>query len=136
MFQSAVNPAQMMNWYPNQQPTYSNYQPQNMVQQPVPRSQGTIGIPGRVVNSTNEIMPSDVPMDGTTSLFPLMDGSVILAKSWNMDGTIKTERYIKESPQPDIPEESPFDQIMKRLDSIEKVLNRKPNEKKGGENNG
>lgn len=53
------------------------------------------GLTGRVVNKLDDILPNEVPMDGTSSLFPLQDESAIYLKSWNADGTIRTIRYLQ-----------------------------------------
>lgn len=139
MFYGANNQqAPMMNWYGNQQST--NVNPQNYGQ-PTPgyfpqRPPQPSMLPGKVVTRLEEITPSDVPMDGSMSLFPLSDGSCIIGRLWSNDGTIKTVRYglineqeTKEEPKPDYTSE-----ILTRLDAIEKLLNRKPeNNKKGGD---
>lgn len=49
---------------------------------------------GRPVSAETEIKPNEVPMDGTIALFPLTDFSVIIAKQWSQDGTIKTLRFV------------------------------------------
>lgn len=51
---------------------------------------------GRVVNSAAEITPQEVSMSNVPSLFPLADGSAIIAKQWSNDGTIQTIRYSAE----------------------------------------
>lgn len=63
-------------------------QPQQSMQRPI--------IFGRVVNQIEEITANDVPMDGTSGIFPMSDGSAIYKKRWNADGTIQTVKYVPE----------------------------------------
>lgn len=54
-------------------------------------------IPGRVVTSDKDIMPSEVSMDGRLILFPLSDYSCIYAKQWDRNGNgIITVKYVPE----------------------------------------
>lgn len=57
------------------------------------------GLPGRVIQNPNEIVPGEVEMSGKVSLFPMADYSSIIAKCWNQYGTIDTVRYIPEPQQ-------------------------------------
>ena len=88
-------------------------------------------IPGRLIGALEEVVPNEVPMDGSVGLFPMRDFSAIYMKAWNSDGTIKTITYV-----PKTEEQIPVitnDQIMDRLDRIEKLLdnrNRQLNQKK------
>ena len=81
--------------YPPQQTTLNS---QPAFQQSQGYSQP--GISGRFVANEAEIMPSEVPMNGQPSIFPLHDGSAIIVKSWTSNGTIVTGRYILETPKP------------------------------------
>ena len=47
-------------------------------------------IPARIINDPKEIMPNEVPMDGSVSLFPTADYSCVYAKAWNANGMIDT----------------------------------------------
>lgn len=60
----------------------------------------------KIVNRLEDITPNDVPMDGTSGIFPLSDSSAIYVKSWNTDGTIKTIKYVPEIIESE-PEEKP-----------------------------
>lgn len=51
------------------------------------------GITGRYVATAAEITPNEVAMDGSVSLFPTNDLSMIFAKAWRADGTIQTIMY-------------------------------------------
>lgn len=86
------------------------------------------GLAGRVVESPRDIMPDEVPMNGSLALFPMKDLSVIYAKAWTDHG-IDTVPYVPEQPvqtQPApnavyIPEEFKAD-VFGRLDKIEQAL--------------
>lgn len=80
--------------YPQQQTTISS-QPSFQPSQGYSQS----GISGRFVANEAEIMPSEVPMNGQPSIFPLHDGSAIIVKSWTSNGTIATGRYIFDAPK-------------------------------------
>ena len=84
-------------------------------------------IPGRTVNSLDEITPQEVPMDGSVSLFPQQDYSAIYAKTWTKDGTIATVKYVPE-PNQAAPQktslETRLDKIDQRFDKLERMLTR------------
>lgn len=83
------------NWnmpYPNYyQPAQFQYQQNPQMNQPQ-----TVRIPiaGRMVGNVSEIVPNEVPMDGSVSFFPQSDYSCIYAKKWNTDGTIQTVKFV------------------------------------------
>lgn len=79
-------------------------------------------LPGRVVNSAEEIMASEVPMDGSVSVFMQRDMSCLYSKQWCSDGTIKTVKYV---PVVESPAESKIDfetAINKRFDKLERLI--------------
>lgn len=94
-----------MNYYPN----YNQfYQPQMRIQQPMqqPITQQiqqpivqpvqpiqNIGLQGKSVDSIDVVKAMDIPLDGTVSYFPLTDGTAIVSKQLQMDGTSKTVIY-------------------------------------------
>lgn len=94
-----------MNYYPN----YNQfYQPQMRMQQPIqqPINQQiqqpivqpvqpiqNIGLQGKSVDSIDVVKAMDIPLDGTVSYFPLADGTAIVSKQLQMDGTSKTIIY-------------------------------------------
>lgn len=89
-------------------------------------------IPGRAINSIDEVKPNEVPMDGSISLFPIADYSAIFAKQWDTNGLIQTVKYVPEQP-PKSAETQQNDissAILQRLDAIERKLDRKPYYKK------
>lgn len=85
-------------------------------------------IPGRLVDSPDEIAPKEVPMDGSLGVFPLRDGSGIITKSWMSDGTIRTTRFVKEEQAS--AKADPYNDILIRLERLEKQMNNKFNKQK------
>lgn len=106
-------------------PTMPAYQPQTSYQ--------SRGISGRTVSSLAEVTPSEVAMDGTVSWFPAADGSMVWAKAWAPDGTIRTTAYAPVPAEPAPVEgqgqNGTLEAILERLDGIEAALKAK---KKGG----
>lgn len=82
------------------QPAFPQYaQPYGTVQyqqpaMPPQQIQQPRGIAGRMVGAPSEIVPNEVPMDGSVAFFPTSDGSAIFAKAWNPNGTISTVQYV------------------------------------------
>lgn len=103
---------------------------------PIPQSQQSPSytrpmLIGKVVNKIEEVTPNDIPMDGSFGMFPLQDRSMIFLKRWNSDGTITTEKFIKDVV--DVPKEPINDpmademlMLRQQLDRIEKALKAKP----------
>lgn len=97
-----------MSYYPNygspfytpqMQPQIQRYQPMdnqysqfNQPQQPQFYKQ-QIGLQGKSVDSVEVVKAMDIPLDGSISYFPLTDGSAIISKQLQMDGTSKTIIY-------------------------------------------
>ena len=71
---------------PSQQPVMTTYQ------QPVQLTKPT-GLLGKVVDSIDVVKASEIPMDGSTSYYPLSDGSCIVTKQLQNDGTSKMVVY-------------------------------------------
>lgn len=82
---------------------YNPYQPiQQMPQQPMmqqqpimqqPVMQQPVGLQGKSVDSIDVVKAMDIPLDGSVSYFPLVDGTAIITKQLQMDGTSKTIIY-------------------------------------------
>lgn len=118
--------------YPSYYNPYPYYQNPPQMQQPVqqpqsqPQQQAQAKIiQCRAVNSDSEIVPNEIPMDGSVCLFPKNDWSCIYAKTWSSDGTIKT--FLFECQKPDNQSEEPkvnkeYTAILERLDRIEKSI--------------
>lgn len=91
-----------MNYYPNYMNPYFNnrgmqqytqqmppYQPQQYTPAP---TQAT-NLQGKLVDSFDMVKTVEFPFDGSISYFPLTDGSAIVTKQLQMDGTAKTIIY-------------------------------------------
>lgn len=89
------------------QPIQPIQQPQTIDQQQVYAKQQPIGIQGKSVDSIEVVKAMDIPLDGSISYFPLTDGTAIVTKQLQMDGTSKTIVYkpideqevVKETPK-------------------------------------
>ena len=68
------------------QPRYQPMEPQYLTQQPK-------GLLGKSVDSVDVVKAIDIPLDGSVSYFPLTDGSAIVTKQLQMDGTSKIMVY-------------------------------------------
>lgn len=79
-YQPYVNPVQP----PIQQPNIQSYTPQTVQVQ---------GLQGKTVDSIDVVKAMDIPLDGTVSYFPLVDGTAIVTKQLQQDGTSKTIVY-------------------------------------------
>ena len=87
------------NYYPQQrfQPQNMNNMQQPMVTQYVPPMPQTIpmqsGLLGKIVDNIDVVRAMDIPLDGSTSYFPLSDQSAIVTKQLQSDGTSKLVVY-------------------------------------------
>ena len=71
---------------PNQQPIMTTYQP------PIQMTKPTTLL-GKAVESIDVVKATDIPLDGSISYFPLTDGSAIVSKQLQNDGTSKIVVY-------------------------------------------
>ena len=81
--QQRFMPTQM----PMQQLNAQNYVPP-IIQPPSPS-----GLLGKAVESIEVVKAMDIPLDGSISYFPLTDGTAIVSKQLQTDGTSKTTIY-------------------------------------------
>lgn len=59
-------------------------------QQPIqPMYKPNVGLQGKSVDSLEVVKAMDIPLDGSVSYFPLLDGSAIITKQLQQDGTSK-----------------------------------------------
>lgn len=83
-------------------------------------------VPGRIVNSPDDIRASEIPMDGTVAVFPSSDYSYVVLKAWNSNGSIQTEFYQHVNPNEQPKEDTKFEEfkmaLNERLERIEKML--------------
>lgn len=88
-----------MNYYPNYNQYYGQQIPQQRMQpelqypQYVPQTVKALGLQGKSVDNIEVVKAMDIPLDGTVSYFPLTDGTAIVSKQLQADGTSKTVIY-------------------------------------------
>ena len=68
-------------------------QPYNQYLQPQPIYKQQVGLQGKSVDSIDVVKAMDIPLDGTVSYFPLTNGTAIVTKQLQQDGTSKTIVY-------------------------------------------
>ena len=71
---------------------YQQYQP-SYPQNPQTYPQASLGLQGKLVDSIEVVRAIDIPLDGSTSFFPLADGTAIVTKQLQKDGTSRTIIY-------------------------------------------
>lgn len=77
---------------PYSQGYQNNYQ-QSYPQNPQTYPQASLGLQGKLVDSIEVVRAIDIPLDGSTSFFPLADGTAIVTKQLQKDGTSRTVIY-------------------------------------------
>lgn len=123
---------------------YNPYQQMQPMQQPMVQQQPImqqsmqpiqpVGLQGKSVDSIDVVKAMDIPLDGSVSYFPLVDGTAIITKQLQMDGTSKTIIYepIKaQSEQQEQPKYLTADELNEQIKIISKDNN---NLKSGVEN--
>lgn len=89
-------------------------------------------LPGKSVNSPDEIALDDVPGDGSISLFPKKDGSCIFVRYRNGLGIVTTDVYVpQETTEENISEVSSdsdvaMAEVFDKLNTIIDLLNKRP----------
>lgn len=87
---------------------YNQYTPQpqqSYPQNPQTYPQASVGLQGKTVESLEVAKVMEIPLDGSTSFFPLADGSAIITKQLQADGTSKMVIY-----KPDLEPQKPVEQ--------------------------
>lgn len=106
-----------------------NMQPQMMQPQQMPIEQPTQQnfnnmqrniLNGKSVESIDVVKAMDIPLDGSVSYFPIADGSAIVTKQLQMDGTSKTVVYkpLEEQKQETV-KFATYDDVKKLFDNID-----------------
>lgn len=97
-----------------QQPIY-----QPMYQVPISQPTSS-GLQGKIVDSIETAKNQDIQLDGSISYFALTDGSAIVSKQLQADGTSKTTIYrpISEE-QVELPKYATLDDIKKEIEKID-----------------
>ena len=88
-----------------QYPQFAQQPQQSYPQNPQSYPQPSLGLQGKLVDSIEVVKAIDIPLDGSTSYFALTDGSAIVTKQLQSDGTSKTIIY-KPFTEPTTPLES------------------------------
>ena len=92
---------------PEQQyPQYSQPAQQTYPQNPQTYPQASLGLQGKLVDSIDVVKAIDIPLDMSVSYFPLTDGSAIITKQLQTDGSSKVMIY-KPAVEPEKPLETP-----------------------------
>lgn len=87
------------NPYFNQQQRFQNIPNQQYIppmQQPmttIPPMNTQVGLQGKIVESIDVVKAMDIPLDGSASYFVISDGSAIVSKQLQNDGTSKMVVY-------------------------------------------
>lgn len=101
------------------QPNYQQpiYQP--MYQVPISQPTSS-GLQGKIVDSIETAKNQDIQLDGSISYFALTDGTAIVSKQLQADGTSKTTIYrpISEE-QVELPKYATLDDIKKEINNID-----------------
>lgn len=97
-----------------QQPIY-----QPMYQVPISQPTSS-GLQGKIVDSIETAKNQDIQLDGSISYFALTDGTAIVSKQLQADGTSKTTIYrpISEE-QVELPKYATLDDIKKEIKNID-----------------
>lgn len=93
-------------YYMQQPMTTPQYQPQtnDYMQNIQPAYQKPIILQGKSVDNIEVVKATDIPLDGSVSYFPLVDGSAIVTKQLQADGTSRMIVYKPAETEPKAPE--------------------------------
>lgn len=78
----------MFNSY-SQNPYFNPYFNSQQPQQVAPMKYNAGGLQGKSIDNLEVVKAMDIPLDGSISYFPLVDGSAIVTKQLQQDGTSK-----------------------------------------------
>ena len=78
----------MFNSY-NQNPYFNPYFNPQQPQPAAPMKYNAGGLQGKSIDNLEVVKAMDIPLDGSISYFPLVDGSAIVTKQLQQDGTSK-----------------------------------------------
>ena len=110
----------MFNSY-NQNPyfnPYFNTQPQQVT--PTPMRYNT-GLQGKSIDNLEVVKAMDIPLDGSISYFPLVDGTAIVTKQLQQDGTSKITVFkpIEADEVTQQPKYATIEDIDKKLENLD-----------------
>lgn len=103
------------------QPNQNMQQPQQPIQ-PIQPITTNLGLQGKSVDSLDVVKAMDIPLDGSISYFPLTDGTAIVTKQLQPDGTSRTIIYkpIDAEQIKDLPKyitDEDLDKALKKIDN-------------------
>lgn len=103
---------------------YGRYIPQQPIQQPIEMQQNNFQqqravLNGKQVDSIDVVKAMDIPMDGSISYFPLTDGSGIITKQLQIDGTSKIVVYKPNNEQKEEIKYITLEDMKKAIDGID-----------------
>lgn len=111
---------QQPNVTPQYQPQATEYmnQMQNAYQKP-------LGLQGKTVDNIEVVKATDIPLDGSISYFPLVDGSSIVTKQLMQDGTSRMIVYkpVETTPKANTTESKEIYVTEKQLEEKLKTFN-------------
>ena len=116
------------NYYgnPYAQTNYSPYY--NKAQEILQQYNRPMGLQGKIVDNIEVVKAIDIPLDGSVSYFPLVDGSSIVTRQLQQDGTSKIVVYkptvSEEKQQPKYITENDLKEIRDEIDSLKKQINK------------
>lgn len=89
-------------------------QPQTMYKQ-------SVGLQGKSVDSIDVVKAMDIPLDFSISYFPLTDGSAIVTKQLQTDGTSKTVVYkpVNENETKNVPKYITEEELEERIKNVD-----------------
>ena len=75
---------------------------------------------GKTVENVEVVKVTDIPFDGSVSYFPLADGTAIVTKQFQNDGTTKTTIYkpVKEE-EKELPKYVTLEEVKKEINNID-----------------
>ena len=82
----------MFNSYNNQNPYFNPYFNTPQLQTTMPNMRFN-NLQGKSIDNLEVVKAMDIPLDGSISYFPLVDGSAIVTKQLQQDGTSKITIY-------------------------------------------
>lgn len=93
---------------------------QQPIQQPVQQYNQSL-LQGKSVDSIDVVKATDIPLDGSVSYFPLVDGTAIVTKQLQIDGTSKITIYRpinEEEEEKQIPKFITLDEFNKKIKEL------------------
>ena len=108
-----------------QQPLNRYQQPEQVYMQNQSTYKQRLGLQGKTVDSIEVVKATDIPLDGSISYFPLVDGSSIVTKQLMQDGTSRMIVYkpAETTPKANTAESKEIYVTEKQLDEKLKTFN-------------